>query len=67
MAVDPASVKRLREMTGLPMMECKKALDASDGEAWRYFDFSRGSAVESPGLKISAAISSGGRSSANRG
>lgn len=27
MAVDPAKVKELREKTGLPMMECKRALD----------------------------------------
>lgn len=32
MAVDAKSVKALREKTGLPMMECKKALEASGGD-----------------------------------
>ena len=32
MAVDAKSVKALREKTGLPMMECKKALESSGGD-----------------------------------
>jgi elongation factor Ts len=32
MAVDPAKVKELREVTGLPMMECKKALEKTGGD-----------------------------------
>ena len=31
MAITPGMVKALRETTGLPMMECKKALE----ERWR--------------------------------
>ena len=31
MAVTAAAVKELRDKTGLPMMDCKKALTACDG------------------------------------
>ena len=30
-----ADVKKLRELTGAGMMDCKKALDESDGESLR--------------------------------
>ena len=32
MAITAQAVKQLREMTGLPMMECKKALTENDGD-----------------------------------
>ena len=32
MAFSAADVKKLREMTGVGMMDCKKALTASDGD-----------------------------------
>lgn len=32
MAVDPAKVKQLREKTGLPMMECKRALEKAGAD-----------------------------------
>ena len=32
MAVTAAAVKELREITDLPMMECKKALVQADGD-----------------------------------
>ena len=32
MAIKPEDVKRLREATGAPMMECKRALEAADGD-----------------------------------
>lgn len=32
MSVDPAKVKELREKTGLPMMECKRALEKVDSD-----------------------------------
>ena len=32
MAFTPTDVKTLREMTGVGMMDCKKALVASDGD-----------------------------------
>lgn len=38
MAVDPQKVKELREKTGLPMMECKKALDKAGGDTDKAFD-----------------------------
>ncbi|MBN2296482.1 MAG: elongation factor Ts, partial [Pirellulales bacterium] len=32
MAISAAEVKALRDRTGLPMMDCKKALQASNGD-----------------------------------
>ena len=32
MAVKAEDVKRLREVTGAPMMECKRALESSNGD-----------------------------------
>ena len=32
MAVSAADVKRLRELTGAGMLDCKKALEESDGD-----------------------------------
>lgn len=32
MAIDAAKVREVRERTGLPMMECKKALETADGD-----------------------------------
>lgn len=38
MAVEPAKVKQLREKTGLPMMECKRALEAVDGDVEKAYE-----------------------------
>ena len=38
MAVDPEKVKTLREMTGLPMMDCKRALEKTGGDTDKAFD-----------------------------
>jgi elongation factor Ts len=38
MAVDPEKVKKLREMTGLPMMECKRALEKESGDLDKAFE-----------------------------
>ncbi len=38
MAVDAKKVKKLRELTGLPMMECKRALEATDGDVEKAHD-----------------------------
>ena len=38
MAVDPKKVMELREKTGLPMMECKKALEKTGGEVEKAFE-----------------------------
>ena len=41
MAFTAADVKTLREMTGVGMMDCKKALAASDGDMDKAIDFLR--------------------------
>jgi elongation factor Ts len=41
MAITAAMVKALRERTGLPMMECKKALTEADGDADRAIEILR--------------------------
>ena len=41
MAFTAADVKNLREMTGVGMMDCKKALAASDGDMEKAIDFLR--------------------------
>jgi len=41
MAITAAQVKELREMTGAGMMDCKKALSASDGDMDKAVDFLR--------------------------
>lgn len=38
MAVDPEKVKKLREMSGLPMMDCKRALDKTAGDIDKAYD-----------------------------
>jgi len=38
MAVEPEKVKKLREMTGLPMMDCKRALEKVSGDIDQAFD-----------------------------
>jgi elongation factor Ts len=46
MAVDSAKVKELREKTGLPMMDCKKALEKTDGDIEKAFDELRKSGLK---------------------
>ena len=41
MAFTAADVKNLREMTGVGMMDCKKALAASDGDVDKAVEFLR--------------------------
>lgn len=41
MAVRPEDVKKLREMSGAPMMECKKALDEANGDVDNAFTILR--------------------------
>ena len=41
MAFTAADVKNLREMTGVGMMDCKKALAASDGDIDKAIEFLR--------------------------
>ena len=41
MAITAAMVKELREMTGAGMMDCKKALTATDGDMDKAVEFLR--------------------------
>ena len=41
MAITAAMVKELREMTGAGMMDCKKALSATDGDMDKAVEFLR--------------------------
>ena len=41
MAITAAMVKELRELTGAGMMDCKKALEACDGDIEASFDWLR--------------------------
>ncbi|MCI1931344.1 MAG: translation elongation factor Ts [Clostridia bacterium] len=41
MAITAAMVKELREMTGVGMLDCKKALDATDGDMQKAVEFLR--------------------------
>jgi elongation factor Ts len=41
MSVSPEQVKKLREMSGAPMMECKKALDEAGGDLEKAFTILR--------------------------
>jgi elongation factor Ts len=41
MSASPELVKKLREMSGAPMMECKKALDEAEGDLERAFTILR--------------------------
>ena len=41
MAISAADVKRLRELTGAGMMDCKKALEESDGDFDKAVEFLR--------------------------
>ena len=41
MAITAALVKELREKTGAGMMDCKKALSATDGDMDKAIDFLR--------------------------
>lgn len=38
MAIEPEKVKKLREMTGLPMMDCKRALEKVSGDIDKAFE-----------------------------
>ena len=47
MAVTAKLVKELREMTGAGMMDCKKALTATDGDMDKAVEFLREKGLES--------------------
>ena len=49
MAVTASMVKELREMTGAGMMDCKKALSATDGDFDKAIEFLRATAEKKAG------------------
>jgi elongation factor Ts len=60
MAVDPAKVKELREKTGLPMMDCKRALEKTDGDVEKAFEELRKSGLKAQ-EKLAGRTASQGR------
>ena len=53
MAITAAQVKELREMTGAGMMDCKKALEATEGDMDKAVDFLREKGLASAAKKAS--------------
>ena len=53
MAISAADVKNLREMTGVGMMDCKKALTASDGDMDKAVEFLREKGLAASAKKLS--------------
>ena len=51
MAISASDVKKLREMTGVGMMDCKKALTASEGDFDKAVDWLREKGLAAPGKK----------------
>jgi elongation factor Ts len=52
MSVDPGLVKKLREMSGAPMMECKKALEEAHGDMEQAFTVLRKRGQASAAKKV---------------
>ena len=59
MSVPPESVKKLREMSGAPMMECKKALEESGGDMEKAFTILRKRGQAAAAKKASRVASEG--------
>ena len=59
MAFTAADVKTLREMTGVGMMDCKKALTASDGDMDKAVEFLREKGLAASAKKAGRATSEG--------
>lgn len=59
MAITAALVKELREKTGAGMMDCKKALTASDGDMEKAIDFLREKGLSSAAKKSSRIAAEG--------
>ena len=56
MAFTAADVKNLREMTGVGMMDCKKALTASDGDMDKAVEWLREKGIAAEGMAYAAVI-----------
>ncbi len=59
MSVSPESVKKLREMSGAPMMECKKALEEAEGDLEKAFTVLRKRGQAAAAKKASRVASEG--------
>ena len=59
MSVSPESVKKLREMSGAPMMECKKALEEAQGDLEQAFTILRKRGQAAAAKKASRLASEG--------
>lgn len=59
MSVSPEQVKKLREISGAPMMECKKALDEAQGDLENAFTVLRKRGVATAAKKAGRATSEG--------
>jgi elongation factor Ts len=59
MAVSPEKIKKLREMTGSPVLECKKALEESDGDLDQAFTILRKRGQAAAARKAGRATSEG--------
>lgn len=59
MAISAADVRNLREKTGAPMMDCKKALEATDGDMAAAEDHLRKLGLKAAGKKVGRATGEG--------
>jgi len=59
MSVSPEQVKKLRETSGAPMMECKRALDEAQGDPEKAFTILRKRGVATAAKKAGRATSEG--------
>ncbi len=59
MSVSPEQVKKLREISGAPMMECKRALDEAQGDLEQAFTVLRKRGVAAAAKKAGRATSEG--------
>ncbi len=61
MPVSADDVKRMREMTGLPMLECKKALDEAAGDMDKAVDIAKKKGMIKAGTKLASRATADGR------
>ncbi|MDB5225800.1 MAG: Translation elongation factor EFTs/EF1B dimerization, elongation factor Ts [Candidatus Adlerbacteria bacterium] len=59
MDITPEQVKQLRDQTGISVMECKKALEASEGDMDKALAFLRERAAASVGKKADRELGAG--------
>lgn len=57
--ITPAMVKELRTLTGAPMMDCKAALDAENGDIEKALDWLRKKGIAAAGKKAGRATAQG--------